>query len=488
MSQHEFNAHEAANYKAPPDSETRLLQKLPETGGQMLAILFLLILPVFLEQILILGVTFSDNFLAAKFLETEHIAAISSAAYITWMMQCVFCFVSVGVTAMVARFCGEWNTRSASKTLNQALMIGAVFTVVFFLVMLFFLNTAVDALRLQENAGPHAKTYLWIILPSLPFIMISGIGLAALRGAGNMMCGLWIMAVVNVVNVAVSWVLVLGMGPFPCLGWDGVALGTSAGFIVGGLATLAVLWRGSYGLKLDFRQMFPDIGLIRRILWISVPGGLDMMTIIGCQIWFLGLINTLGVDSSAMHGVALRVESLGFTPLVAFQLAIMTLVGQFLGARRPDLAVRAAHFTLGISLTFVIVMGIIFFVWSETLPFMLLKYDSTTLAAGVAELLRIIAVAMPAVALVMILSGVLRGAGDTRFPLFISLFGFLCIRIVGTYFLAFPSVSLPLTDLTLPGLNLGVSGAWMAMTADVWVRSLMLLGRFWYGKWKRIEV
>ena len=488
MSQHEFHAHEEIRYEVSSDSETHLLQKLPKTSGQMLSILFLLILPVFLEQILIIGVTFSDNFLTAKYLDTEYIAAISSAGYITWLMQCIFCFVSVGVTAMVARFCGEWNTRMASKVMNQALMIGMIFALAFFVFLLFYLNPMVDFLRLQGNAGGYAKTYLWIILPSLPFIMISCVGLAALRGAGNMVCGLWIMTVVNIVSVVISWGLVLGVGPLPRLGWEGVALGTTAGFTVGGLATLAVLWRGSYGLKLDLRQMLPDMNLIRRILWISVPGGLDMMTIIGCQFWFLGLINTLGVASSAAHGVALRVESFGFSPLVAFQLAIMTLVGQFLGAKRSDLAVRATYFTLGISLTFVSVMGFIFFAWAESLPFILLKYESVELAATVAELLRIIALAMPACALMMVLAGVLRGAGDTRFPLFISLFGFLCIRILGTYFLAFPEMHLRSLGITIPGMNLGVAGAWMAMTVDVWIRSLMLLGRFLYGKWKRIEV
>ncbi|MDO4550768.1 MAG: MATE family efflux transporter [Planctomycetia bacterium] len=469
-----------------PEKEVLLLKTIPETRGQLCSILFWLLLPLFLEQILILGVTFSDYILTGKFLQKEHIAAMTSSGYITWLMQSIYCFISVGVTAMVARFCGQRDPVLASKVLNQAYFIGAVFTVVFFAFLWFYLDQMVDLLRLQSSADQYAREYLWIILPSLPFLMLSAIGMSALRGAGNMAIGLWIMVLINVVNIFVSWGLVLGIGPLPCLGWKGVAAGTTLGFIIGGVATTLVLWRGSYGLKLKFRQMVPDMNMIGRILWISIPSGLDIMTIIGCQLWFVGLINKLGVEASAAHGIALRVESLGFAPLAAFQMVVMTLVGQFLGARRTDLAVRISYYTLGIALSFIFVVSTIFFIGADILPFIFLKNDSAYLAAAAAPLLRVISIALPFFTVTVVFSGVLRGAGDTRCPLVISFFGFLFVRILCTYYFSFSEINLG--SWVIHGMNWGVVGAWIAMAADIIVRCFLLSARFWYGKWKRIEV
>lgn len=486
MSQHEFHANEESGYQ-PPEPGTLLLQRIPESNGQLLRILFWLLLPLVAEQILILGVSFSDYILTGKFLEKEHLSAMTSAGYLTWFIQSLFCFISIGVTAMVARFCGEWNTEKASKVMNQAFFIGAIFCAVVLAWLCFSLDSLVELLGLEEVPSRLAGQYLWILLPAVPFVMCSAVGLSALRGAGNMACGLWIMVAVNVVNIAVSWALARGLGPLPELGWTGIAVGSTIGLMVGGIATLAVLWRGSYGLKLNFSQMKPDADIIRRVLWISIPGGLDMMTIIGCQIWFISLINKLGVTASAAHGVAMRVESLGFAPLAAFQMAIMTLTGQFLGAKRPDLATRAAYFTLKISLAFIITVCFGLFIWADNLPYVFVKYHEWELAAAAAPLLRIISLGLPPFAVTMVVTGVLRGAGDTRFPLLVSFLGFLCIRIVGTYLLAFPEVEL-YGGRVIPGMNLGVAGAWIAMAADLWVRCLLMLGRFLYGKWKRLEV
>jgi Na+-driven multidrug efflux pump len=103
-------------------------------------------------------------------------------------------------------------------------------------------------------------------------------------------------------------------------------------------------------------------------------------------------------------------------------------------------------------------------------------------------LLKIVAFAQPSLALSMILTGALRGAGDTRWPLAFTFLGFLGVRIPLAYFLAWDSVPLPIVHFVLNGYGLGVIGAWYAMTADVIVRSLLVLTRFLHGGWKRVRV
>jgi Na+-driven multidrug efflux pump len=95
---------------------------------------------------------------------------------------------------------------------------------------------------------------------------------------------------------------------------------------------------------------------------------------------------------------------------------------------------------------------------------------------------------MPSLAATMILTGGLRGAGDTAWPLAITFIGYLGVRLPGACFLAWDEIPLPFTDLALPGLGWGVAGAWIAMVADVVVRSVLVAIRFWRGGWKKVRV
>ena len=127
----------------------------------------------------------------------------------------------------------------------------------------------------------------------LPLMMLEAIGIACLRGAGDMITGLVAMIMVNVVNITVSWSLVSGAGFFPELGWDGLAIGTACGHALGGLIPLAVLLRGRFGLRIERRLLRPEPDLMRRILKIGVPGGMDVLSIVFLQLVFLSIVSGL---------------------------------------------------------------------------------------------------------------------------------------------------------------------------------------------------
>jgi len=333
-----------------------------------------------------------------------------------------------------------------------------------------------------------AADYLLCILPVVPMMMLQTVGIACLRGAGDMVSGLVIMTIVNVVNVAVSWSLALGLGPLPALGWRGIALGTAAGFVVGGTLVVALLVRGRWGLRFQWRRLRPNAGTIRRLLRIGLPGGADMLSIIGCQLWFIALINRLGTLAVAAHGVALCVESIAFLPGSAFQMAATTMVGQMLGAADPKRAARSAMTALLCGGGFIVLVGAVLYPNALFLAHLFVRTEHGHVAVSAAPLLRTVSLAMPALAVTMILSGALRGAGDTRWPLLFSLIGFLGVRIPLTYFLTQEAVYLPLANMTVAGGDMGVVGAWYAMSADLHVRALLTAIRFFHGGWKRVEV
>jgi Na+-driven multidrug efflux pump len=134
------------------------------------------------------------------------------------------------------------------------------------------------------------------------------------------------------------------------------------------------------------------------------------------------------------------------------------------------------------------VAGAVFFIWAEPLSQFFQGGRETDVSHIAAGLVRIVACAMPAFAVVSILGGGLRGAGDTRWPLLFTLIGFLALRIPLAYFLALDQVALPGVGVVFAAYGLGVYGAWYAMVADVVVRSLLTLARFLHGGWKNVPV
>jgi putative MATE family efflux protein len=272
------------------------------------------------------------------------------------------------------------------------------------------------------------------------------------------------------------------------MGWRGIAIGTVSGFVIGAGSVLVLLLRGRAGLRLRLHWLRPRANLIRRLLRIGVPGGADMLSVIACQLWFLSVINRLGDLATAAHGVAIAIESFAFLPGVAFQMSATTLCGQYLGARDYHRATRSVLMALLVGGGFMCFAAAIFFTQADHLAYVLLRRDQAEVARQVEPLLRIIAVGVPPLALAMILSGALRGAGDTRWPLAISLVGLLGVRLPMAYWLCFPSVEVPVVGWVISGWDLGIIGAWYAMVTDLMLRASLVLARFLHGGWKRIEV
>jgi putative MATE family efflux protein len=296
------------------------------------------------------------------------------------------------------------------------------------------------------------------------------------------------VTIVNVVNIAVSACLALGLGPFPRLGWDGLAIGTACGYVVGSLIILAVLIRGRAGLKWRPRLMKFDGGLVRRLLRVGLPGGADVTSVLFCHLWYVRIIFALGTEAAAAHGVGVRIESLAYLPGAAFAVAATTLAGQCLGAGDHRRATRSVLMALLVGGGIMTVVAVLFFVGARPLVHFFLGQEVTETSQRAAELMRVVAFSTPALAIAMILTGALRGAGDTRWPLVITLIGFLGIRIPLAYYLAWDEFQLPLVAVTVQGLAGGVVAAWYAMLVETVLRAVLISLRFWHGGWTRVKV
>ncbi len=220
---------------------------------------------------------------------------------------------------------------------------------------------------LQGEARSAAQEYLAILVPVLPCMALQSVGISALRAAGDTTSGLLSMILVNLINAGLSYALVTGVGPFPEVGWRGLAIGTSAGYLVGSTIVVGLLFAGRRGLYLRWSDAIPSWDWYWRLLRVGLPGGMDMVATVGCHLWFVGIINSLGTTASAAHGLGIRVESLAYIPCNAFTAASATLTGQLLGAKQPGRAFRSVLWICGLAIVTMFGVATLFLQGSSTL-------------------------------------------------------------------------------------------------------------------------
>ncbi|WP_406695385.1 MATE family efflux transporter [Singulisphaera sp. Ch08] len=380
----------------------------------------------------------------------------------------------------MARLIGQGKRAEAARICQQSITLALVVGTATFAIGWLTAPTIVWALNLTGLAATNATLFLKIVLTITPLLACTTVGVACLRGAGDTRTGMWVMILVNAINVVLSWSLLQGFGPFPKLGFAGIALGTAIGEGVGGLVVLGLLIRGRSGMSLDWRGILPVWHEIRRILRISVPAAGESLTNVMSQLWFLSLINLLGATATAAHGVAIRCEAIAFLTITAFAVAASTLTGQYLGAGRPDLASRAAQTAWWLGVAVLSALGVLIYGLAGPMFFIFTGGRQPEVAALGVPVLRVVAFAMPALATINVLNGALRGAGDTRWPWVFVVVGYLFVRIPLTYLLTTPEAS--------GGLGWGLYGAWVAMLADLCVRATLVAARFLHGGWRLVRV
>jgi putative MATE family efflux protein len=457
-------------------------------------LVLMLALPVLAQQGLYFAVSLSDVYLAGHLpVPPEHreavLAARTTAHYVTWFITCYNVLVTVGSTALVARFVGAGDHRLAMAVTHQSLLLaGVMAAVATAFAFAGGLHLLVDSLQLRGLAASYAVAYLRPIFLLLIFQIVEAAGIACLVGAGDTRTGLWVMMGVAIVNIPLAWGLGWGLGPLPQLGFVGIAVGTALSHTLGGCFVLWRLARGRYGLRLHLALFRPRFDLLARLLRVSVPAGFDSLSVVAGQFWFLNIVNGLGTQAGAAHGIALVWEAMGYLSGAAFGTAATTLVGQNLGAGRPGQAARAGWMAYALGTVVMSLMGLTFYVLAPQMfrVFCSEASDEPIVDLGV-PVLRLVAYAMPALASTIVFTYALRGAGDTRVPVLFTWTGFFLVRIPLAYLLTSDSVSLGPFG-TIAGFNLGLRGAWWAMFADLLVRGVFFFGRFARGAWKGQKV
>jgi len=426
--------------------------------------------PAVLEQLLNMSVGLVDTYIVGH-LSAASLTAVGLSVQTLNLFWSLLSAIGVGSTALIARRIGAKQPGAANAVARQsillALLIGVLIAVILWVGAPFFLKW----LGAEAEVIELGTAYMRAVASTVYMLSILFVGSAILRGAGDTRTPMLVMLFINVVNISVAYTLANGVGPLPRLGVLGSGIGAATARGLGGLAILALLVRGRGSVKIGAKIPRPDVKIIRSILRIGLPAVGEQLLMRFGQLVLATFITDLGTVSYAAHQVSINALAVAYMPGWGFALAATTLVGQELGANRPERAVQSGYEALRMVIVLMAAMGGLVSAFPAQIMGILTN-DPGVIAAGIPAL-RIAGLAMPFLGVSFTLSGGLRGAGDTTSVLIILGACIWTLRVANAYWL---------------GPRLALTGIWLAIGIDFIGRAVLLTLRFRSGKWKYVKV
>lgn len=448
-------------------------------------VILLLAWPLFLEQILSTLVSFADTAMVGS-LGKEATAAVSISNSFVFLINGVVMALGVGLTAYVARSVGAKDYELAKKYIRHALVILvlvglplAILPAILYKQIPLWMGANLDFL-------PLAQEYLLITSSFRIFTMAMMVLGSVFRGRGDTKTPLYINIFVNILNIAGNYILIhephtvhiaidflkidwsipmFGAG----LGVAGAAISTGVSWFIGGTALTVMLFVKKDPTRNSLKDSYkPDMEVLSRVVKLSIPAMLERMCMSLSGIVVTKSIATFETHVIAANTVYSTAESLSFMPAFAFATACTTLVGQSLGAKKPMLAKKYAHMTTLIGIIVMLFAGAALYVFAE--PLVKFINSDTDVVPLAKRCLQIVAFVQPVQVIAWILAGALRGAGDTKWPFYITAAGNWLIRALGA-------------SLLIHVFHMGLPEAVICMCLDQAVRAVCMFLRFRTGKW-----
>ncbi len=429
--------------------------------------------PAIIEQLLVTMVSMADMIMVGS-LGASAIAAIGLSNQPVFTANAIFSAISIGSTALIARLMGAQDLKLANQAARQSLILAISTSLCLMLGVFFFAPAMIHFMQAASDVAPLAIAYSRIMSVSLVFSLTSMILNGVLRGAGDMRTPMRVNVVANIVNIVFNYLLIFGVGPFPRLGVAGAAISTLMSRIVAFCLVLSVFFSGKFVLTFQRGQSYrPDWTMIKRILNVGLPASIEQLIMRFGMMFYARTVSGLGTVAYAAHQIAINSEGITFTPGMGFSMASTTLVGQSLGAGMPERAKRFGIESRRLAMLTMGILGLILFFFPAQI-ISCYTDEQAVIEQGII-CLRIIALVQPIMGATFVMMGSLRGAGDTRFVMLVTMLGIWGGRLGTAYVL-------------VKGLGLGLKGAWIAMSVDHIVRGTMASLRFHQGGWQKARV
>jgi putative MATE family efflux protein len=463
---------------APRESLLALVRKAVQgttedyTEGSLNRAVFLLAVPMILEMVMESVFGILDVYFVGR-LGPDAVAAVGLTESLVTVVFAVAVGLSMSTTALVARRVGEKQPEEAARAAVQAVAVGVAASLPVGVVGLAWPREALALMGAPASVVEAGWGYTAWMLGGSASIMLLFLINAIFRGAGDATVAMRSLWLANGVNVVLDPCLIFGLGPFPELGVTGAAIGTTVGRAVGVAYQLRALASARGRVRVERRHVRLDRGVMAQLVRLSV-GGVGQF-LIGTASW-MGLVRILSVFGAAAlagYTIALRIVIVALLPSWGMSNAVATLVGQNLGAGKPDRAERSVWIVGLYNMAFLLAV-MLAFVWAAEPLVAVFSADPEVRRLG-AQCLRVVSYGYAFYAWGMVLVQAFNGAGDTVTPTWINL---------GCYWL----FQVPLALGLAQALGFGPTGVFLAITLAESLLAVVGLAVFRRGAWKRRTV
>ena len=438
------------------------------TEGPIGRAILILAIPMVLEMMMESVFVVCDVFFVSK-LGPDAVATVGLTESLLAIVYTIAMGLSIGVTATVARRTGEHDAEGASRTAVQGIALGLFLALVLGILGAIFAPPLLGLMGASADVLATGSTFTRVMLGGNASILLLFLINGIFRGAGDAQLSMRTLWLANAINILLGPCLIFGLGPFPRLGVTGAAIATTTGRSIGVLFAMSQFFRRSGRVHIHRRHLVLDPSLMLKLLRLSGSGTFQVLIGTASWIGLMRILASFGSTAIAGYTIAIRIVLFALLPSWGMGNAAATMVGQALGARKPDRAEQAVWKAAFYNLCFLGCVGLLFFFGARGIVSL---FTSDAAVADYARTaLRVIAVGFVLYAYGMVLSQAFNGAGDTWTPTWL---GFFC----------FWMFEIPLAYLLAVHLGFGPLGVFTAIPIAFSAYAVASLVMFRRGGWK----
>ena len=439
------------------------------TTGSIRKAVILLAIPMMLEMCMESVFAVVDIYFVSH-LGKHATSTVGLTESVTAIVYSLAIGISMAATAMVSRRIGEKNNQAASKAGMQSIFISLTLTIAISIPGFIYAKDILRLMGAEDEAIKIGVGYTRIIMGGSLVIMLLFLINGIFRGAGDAMMAMKSLWIANICNIILCPLFIRGLGPIPAFGVVGAAMATTIGRGIGVVYQLYYLFNGKRLIQFTVKHLVPDFTVIRSIVDIAWPATLQFLIGSGSWIVLASLVVTTGhSDASAGYQIAIRIVMFFILPAWGMSNAAATLVGQNLGALQPQRAEDSVIKTAKYNAIFMALVSVILLVFAPYIISFFTKEDTVARYAVLA--VRIVSAGYIFYGIGMVMANAFNGAGDTRTPTIVNLFGFWFFQI-------------PLAWLLSKTVNMGPVGVFIAIPVAETAISISAYILFKKGKWK----
>src|SRR6266481_5841652 len=408
-----------------------------------------------------------------SYLGPDAMATVGLTESLLTLIYAIAIGLSIGATATVARRIGEHNPEGAARAAVQSVALGLIVASCLALIGAPLAPKLLGLMGASPSVIEHGAGFTRIMLACNATVVMLFMINAIFRGAGDAAIAMRVLWLANAINIVLGPCFIFGLGPFPQLGVTGAAVATTIGRGTGALYALTRLLRPGSRVPVSRGHLRLDLGVMRTVARLSGSGALQSIVGMASWIGLVRIVSTFGSQAVAGYTIGIRMIVFALLPSWGMSNAAATMVGQALGARKPDRAERAVWRACLYNLGFLSAIGLGFVVFARPIVSAFTN-DPVVLDYGT-DCLRIIAAGFPFYAYGMVLSQSFNGAGDTATPTWLNL-------------IVFWLWELPLAWVLAVSLGMGPRGAFLAVAIAFSTLAVAAGAVFRRGKWKQVVV